>query len=228
MGEMLKLTQKRFAGVSGDTKSSAPTAAVWEKERHLMSKIQTSKKLFALVLAVMMMVSVSAMSVSAATGDGGVTTPVNAQLWFVDNAFTTQYSQTLDITVAGVTTPTAYTLGNNTIQKFVKNGVNYEIGLHPQFFAPYTTDPDYDDSANAQYEHNITDVFVLAPNGRYVSCYNNGILTIPDTYALPEPKDDELYFQCKIFSAIDDFSTGESFLPTWYGQIVYLQIDTDN
>ncbi|MDR1219878.1 MAG: hypothetical protein LBK73_09760 [Treponema sp.] len=188
-----------------------------------------SKKLFALALAVMMSVSVSALSVSAATGDGGVTTPVNTQLWFADNAFTTQYSQTLDITVAGVTTPTNYTLGNNTIQKFVKNGNIYIMALHPQFFAPYTTTPNYDDSANAQYEQIITDVFVLTPSGRYVSCYNNyGILTIPDTYALPEPKDDELYFQCKIFSAIVDFTTGEAFLPNWYGEIVYLEIQTDN
>ena len=79
-----------------------------------------SKKLFALALAVMMLVSVSALSASAATGEGGVTTPVNTQLWFADSDFQTEFDQYLDITSGGVTTSTPYTLGNNTIPRFAK------------------------------------------------------------------------------------------------------------
>jgi hypothetical protein len=220
---------ERFAGASGDPKSNAPTAIVWEKKEAVMQK-SISRKIFALTFAVMMMASVFAASASAASGDEVVTTPINTQLWWADDDLSSggnQFEQTLDITVNGVTTPTLFTLGNNTIQGFRKGGNTYEVVLHPQYFAPYTTTPNYDDSENAQYAHTISDVFVLAPSGRYVSCYVDGILSIPDAYALPTPKVEETYFQCKIYSAIGDLEAGEAFPPNWYGQIVYLKIQTD-
>jgi hypothetical protein len=223
-------SRRAFTGLiaSGDPKSRAPTAIVWEKKKAVMQK-SISRKIFALALAAMMLVSVSAYAEPVGEEvDGEITTPVNTQLWFANTALTAQFPQTLDIDFGnGVTTPTAYTLGNNTIRRFVKSGGIYSILLSQQFFAPYTTPPgpNYDDSANAQYVMNISEVFVLTPSGRYVSCYNHGILNIPDAYALPEPKVDELYFQCKIFSTIGDLTTGESFPPNWNGGIVYLKID---
>ena len=55
------------------------TAAAQGKKETVTQK-SISKKLFAFALAVMMLVSVTALSASAATVDGGVTTPVNARL----------------------------------------------------------------------------------------------------------------------------------------------------
>jgi hypothetical protein len=169
----------------------------------------------------MMTVSAIALSAYAENDDDNVGVVPNTQLWFADTALSVEYQQTLDINGVSYN----FTLGDNTIQKYAYGNNAYEVFLHPQFFAPYTTTPNYDDSANAQYEHNITDVFVYTPDGEYVSCLvATGELLIPEEYALP--KEQDLYFQCKIYSSIVSI-TGKSLLPNWNGQTVYLEINPD-
>ena len=186
-----------------------------------------SKKLFALVLAVMMPVSVSALSVSAAAGDGGVSP--NTQLWFDATTLDLdedQYPQTLDIEEDGVTSPWDFTLGNNTIRKFVQDGTDYFFITHPQYFGPTYN---YDDADIAQYFMIIRDILVYNPtNGRYEEGYDDlgfGVFPVESTQY---NRDDAPYLECLVYSSIIDIETREVFDAAWNGDTVYLKIQLDN
>jgi hypothetical protein len=110
---MLKLAQKLLANESVMQKS-------------------ISKKLFALALAVMVSVSLFAATASAASPGIGVMP--NTQLWYEDTALTSEYPQVLDIDDGAVVEPWDFTLGNNTIWKFVQNGSDYVFFTCSQYF----------------------------------------------------------------------------------------------
>ena len=184
-----------------------------------------SKKLFALVLVAMMLVSVSALSVSAATADPGVGIPPNTQLWYEDTDLTVEYPQELDIEEDGVTSPWDFTLGNNTIQKFVQVGTEYLFTPHPQYFGPTYN---YDDEDTAQYVMEIRNILVYNPtNGRYEEGYDQGIYKFP-VASTQYNRDGDPYLEALVYSSIVDVDTEEVFDAAWNGDTVYLKIQLDN
>jgi hypothetical protein len=200
-----------------------PTAAVWEKKEAIMQK-SISKKLFALVLAVMMSVSVFAVSASAASPGVGVYP--NTQLWFEDTAFTSEYPQILDIDDGSEVEPWDFTLGDNTIQKFVQDGSDYVITTHPQYFG---TTYNYDDEANAQYVMNIRNILVYNPtNGRYEEGGHDGGFYIFPTASKQYNAEHEPYLECLVYSSIINIETEEVIDAAWNGDTIYLKIALDN
>jgi hypothetical protein len=189
-----------------------------------------NKKMLALIISVAMSVSLFTLPVNAAADDGVGISP-NTQLWYTDTEFVGEYEQTLDIDFGGgVATPTVFTLGDNTIQKFILDSIDgvptYVISAHPQYFGT-SSPPNYDDEATAQYIMHIDDILVLNPiTGKYEKCFANGIARIPAMYALP--KADPTYLQCVVYSSILNDDTGLEFDAAWNGAIMYLQIATDN
>jgi hypothetical protein len=183
-----------------------------------------SKRVISLAIAIVMAVSIFALSASAASPEVGFAPGTNAQFWFKYDTLDPDYDQyPQELTIDDE--PYEFTLGNNTIQEYVFKGSYYVITTHPQYFG---TTYDYDDQNNAEYVMNFRDILVYNPQTqRYdENCFEDGFLTVPAGYAVLDEDDNPIYLQCMVYSIIEDINDTPPipFEADWNGSVVYLAI----
>ncbi|MDR1330330.1 MAG: hypothetical protein LBK23_12095 [Oscillospiraceae bacterium] len=151
-------------------------------------KRYVNKRVISLALAVVMAVSLFALSASA----NGIGVPPGANLWWPDDTFSAPFY--VDLVIDGETEE--FELGPNTIQEFVREGSNYVISTHPQYFGGV----DYDDEANAWWVFQLSTISVWDDQNQEWTgnLLRGGEAKIWGGYALPDPIGDPVYFLCQV------------------------------
>ncbi|MDR1065724.1 MAG: hypothetical protein LBL25_05085 [Oscillospiraceae bacterium] len=153
-----------------------------------------SKRVISLAIAVVMAVSLFALSASAASPGIGV--KPNTELWWADDTLATPFY--VDLVIDGETE--TFEIGINTIQEFVLEGSNYVISTHPQYFGG--NDPD--DEAGAWWVFQLSSISVWDEQNQSWTgnLLRGGEARIRSGFALPDPITDPQYFLCQVEGTI--------------------------
>jgi hypothetical protein len=204
----------RITGVRENAAGKAGNFRRQVKAAHCLSVGETentmsvfkSKRALALVLAIVMAMSVFAVSAYATSPSVGVSPDPNDQLWYLNTGFTDD-DQWFD----GTINDSAY--AHDTLQEVVIDSsvdpYEYVFVIHPQYY--HDGYINYEDPTDATKTFAITNFKVWNENGGVNGEWVDGLVeggtaVVPVTYSLS--KGTQLYLRCQLEAVLIDLVTG--------------------
>jgi hypothetical protein len=180
----------------------------------------------ALALAVIMSVSLFALSASADLQSSPLPIDIEDQLWYLDTG--------LDPLTDHWADPFGTEYAHDTIQEIIYTDYTNELLLvvHPQYYHDPLEDPNWEDPNDISGVFTIFDLQVWdAGNGAWVSgVLYGGIAVISANYLFNDGGEygDQYYYKCKLTGAYTDAEGDVDILtPPTVDEVIYLHIPTE-